>query len=262
MSDTPPRPYPGEFLRVTIGSTIHGLHVPGTDDLDLMGVCIEPATEALGLGHPFEQHVYRTQPEGQPSGPGDIDLTTYSLRKYLRLAANGNPTVLNLLFVPPEHRHIDGPLGEELRSCIPLIVSREAARKYRGYLQAQKERLLGIRGQKHTGYTRRLKYQAEGGWDAKYAMHMVRLGVQGVELLETGRITLPMVENREEVYAVRRGLVPLEECVAWAERLEARLEALETSSPLRPHPDRLALDDWLVRTYLKGWAVTEQSIPR
>ena len=239
---------------MVIGSTVHGLTVSGTDDLDLMGVCVEPASPAIGMGQRFEQHMYRTQPEGQPSGPGDVDLTVYSLRKYLRLAANGNPTVINLLFVPPEFRYLDEPLAVELRSLTPLIVSREAAKRYRGYLQAQKERLLGVRGQKHTGYTRRLKYQAEAGWDTKYAMHMIRLGVQGVELLETGRITLPMVEHRAEVYAVRRGEVPLDECVAWAERLEARLLELQTCSPLPDLPDRDALNEWLVDTYLAEWA--------
>src|ERR1022692_3504325 len=86
-----PMAYAGEFLRVIIGSTIHGLSVPGTDDLDLMGVKVERIDEAIGLNKPFEQHVWRTQPEGVPSGVGDVDLTVYSLQKYLRLATNGNP---------------------------------------------------------------------------------------------------------------------------------------------------------------------------
>jgi hypothetical protein len=30
------------------------------------------------------------------------------------------------------------------------------------------------------------------GYDTKFAAHMVRLGYQGVELLETGRFTLPL----------------------------------------------------------------------
>ena len=36
----------------------------------------------------------RTQPEGVRSGPGDLDLIVYSLRKWMRLALTGNPTVL------------------------------------------------------------------------------------------------------------------------------------------------------------------------
>ena len=253
-ADGSPVAFPGEFCRVVIGSTIHGLNVPGTDNLDLMGVKIERIDEAMGLGQPFEQHVWRTQPEGVPSGPGDVDLTIYSLRKYLRLAANGNPTVLNLLFVGPESRPIDGPLAEQLRALTPKIVSRQAAWRYRGYLRAQRERLLGERGQKHTGYTRRLKYLAGAGWDTKFAMHMIRLGVQGVELLTTGRISLPMPDPmRSRVYDVQLGRVELTDVVAWAKALEDQLEHLADTSDLPPEPDRASIERWMAGTYLNLW---------
>lgn len=247
--------YRGEFIRVIIGSTIHGLSIPGTDDLDLMGVCVESAVESIGLSKPFEQHVFRTQPEGLPSGVDDIDLTTYSLRKYLRLAANGNPTVLNLLFVQPESRHYDSALGQELRDLIPLIVSREAAARYRGYSISQRQRLMGERGQKHTGYTRRLKYQSGAGWDTKYAMHMIRLGVQGVELLTTGKITLPVPQPwRDLLLEVRLGNAELGDCTAWAISLEDQLLVLQHESELQESPQREELDRWLVNAYTKSWS--------
>ena len=59
----------GLILRTTVGSVVHGLSNPGTDDRDEMGVCIEPPEYLLGF-HRFEHFVYRTQPEGMPSGPG------------------------------------------------------------------------------------------------------------------------------------------------------------------------------------------------
>lgn len=62
------------ILRGLVGSTVHGLSNPGTDDRDEMGVCVEPREYVLGLRR-FEHCVARTQPEGHPSGPGDIDLT-------------------------------------------------------------------------------------------------------------------------------------------------------------------------------------------
>lgn len=251
---THPERYPGEFCRVVIGSTIHGLSVPGTDDLDLMGICVDNPFEALGLGNSFEQHEWRTQPQGVPSGVGDVDLTVYSLRKYLRLVANGNPTLLNLLFVAPESRHIDSTIATELRALTPQIVSRESAARYKGYLRAQRERLTGERGQKHTGKARREKYMAADGWDTKYAMHMVRLGLQGVELLKTGKITLPMAEpERSQLMAIRLGETTEQAAIDWALRLEDELSVLAHSSPLREHPDRPALETWMVNTYLKEW---------
>ena len=53
----------GLILRTTVGSIVHGLSNPGTDDRDEMGVCIEPPEYLLGFQR-FEHFVYRTQPEG------------------------------------------------------------------------------------------------------------------------------------------------------------------------------------------------------
>lgn len=85
----------GCILRAVVGSTVHGLANAGTDDRDEMGVCIEPPEYVLGL-RPFEHWVFRTQDEGTPSGPGDLDLTIYGLGKYCQMALKGSPTVLLL----------------------------------------------------------------------------------------------------------------------------------------------------------------------
>jgi len=99
----------GTILRATVGSTVHGLHHGGRDDRDEMAVFVEPPEYLLGLAraqgirgglYGFEHFIERTQPEGARSGPGDLDLVAYSLRKYVRLALKGHPTILLLLFVP------------------------------------------------------------------------------------------------------------------------------------------------------------------
>jgi hypothetical protein len=66
----------GLIVRTTVGSVVHGLSNPGTDDRDELGVCVEPPEYVLGFRR-FGHFVYRTQPEGHPSGPGDLDLTVY-----------------------------------------------------------------------------------------------------------------------------------------------------------------------------------------
>ena len=58
----------GLILRTTVGSVVHGLSNPGTDDRDELGVCVEPPEYLLGLRR-FEHFVFRTQPAGAPSGP-------------------------------------------------------------------------------------------------------------------------------------------------------------------------------------------------
>ena len=147
------------ILRGTVGSTVHGLHHGGQDDRDEMAVFIEPPEFLLGLTrapgirgglYGFEHYVERTQPEGSRSGPGDLDLVAYSLRKYVRLALKGHPTILLLLFVPDELLLVETELGRRLKALRPALLSRRAGRGYLGYLRGQRERLLGTRGQKRS----------------------------------------------------------------------------------------------------------------
>jgi hypothetical protein len=250
----------GTILRATVGSTVHGLHHGGQDDRDEMAVYIEPPDYVLGLArargirgglYGFEHYVERTQPEGARSGPGDLDLVAYSLRKYVRLALKGHPTILLLLFVTDEHVQVETELGEELRGLRPALLSRRAGRGYLGYLGGQKERLLETRGQKRVN---RPELVEAHGFDTKYAMHAARLGYQGLELLETGWLTLPMPEpERSRVMAIRTGDRSFEEAIAEIEAVERRLaEALERTQ-LPPEPDRAAVDRFLVRAYRRAW---------
>jgi len=248
------------ILRGTVGSSLHGLHLGGQDDRDEMGIFIEPPEFALGLRlaksgsswSRFEHYVERTQPEGARSGPGDLDVVNYTLRRWLQLAVSGNPTVLLLLFSPEDTLAVCTDRGRGLRRLAPQIVSRRAGPRFLGYLQSQKERLIGTRGQKRVN---RPELIAAHGFDTKYAMHVVRLGRQGIELMETGRLTLPMREpERSRIMSIRRGDVPEAEVVEEVEQVERELEAAIEASPLRPDPDYEAVDAFIVASYRDAWA--------
>ncbi len=103
---------PNEILRSVVGSGVHGIAIEGTDDHDEMGVYIEPPEYVLGVTSRRDDYIWRTQPEGVRSGHGDTDLVLYSLRKYLRLALKGNPTVMLPLYAPEESLVVVTPLGE------------------------------------------------------------------------------------------------------------------------------------------------------
>jgi uncharacterized protein len=251
----------GTIIRVTVGSTVHGLHHGGQDDRDEMAVFIEPPEYLLGLRlarrqgvrnpYRFEHWVERTQPEGARSGPGDLDLVAYSLRKYVRLALKGHPTVLLLLFVPDGLTPVETELGQRLRQLRSAIVSKRAGRGYLGYLRGQKERLLGTRGQKRVN---RPELVEAHGFDTKYAMHALRLGYQGLELLEAGRLTLPMPEpERSRVMAVRKGERSFEDVLAEIDDVERRLEGALGDTALPDIPDDDAVNAFLVDAYRRAW---------
>jgi predicted nucleotidyltransferase len=250
----------GTILRATVGSTVHGLHHGGQDDRDEMAVFVEPPEYLVGLArargirgglYGFEHYVDRTQPEGVRSGPGDLDLVAYSLRKYVRLALKGHPTILLLLFVPDELVHVETELGEELRELRTTLLSRRAGRGYLGYLRGQKQRLLGVQGQKHIN---RPELVEAHGFDTKYAMHAARLGYQGLELLETGSLTLPMPEpERSRVMAIRTGERSLDEALVEIDEVERRQADVLERSPLPAAPDHSAVNRFLVDAYRRAW---------
>ena len=237
------------ILRGLVGSTVHGLSNPGTDDRDEMGVCIEPPEYILGLRR-FEHCVARTQPEGRPSGPGDVDLTIYGLRKFAKLASKGSPTVLLLFFIRGDDVLEQSEIGSELQALAPAFLSARTGRAFLGYLDAQAR---SLRGERHATRTRELS--TTHGYDTKFAMHALRIGHQGIELLRTGAISLPVTEPaRSFLRDVRAGTVPLDEVIAEIARLQTELTKLTEASRLPEEPDRSRIDAFLASAYRRWWA--------
>jgi uncharacterized protein len=258
----------GMALRVQVGSGVHGTSISGQDDRDEMGICFEPPAYVTGIARvpngahgpdafvafeQYERHTVWDQPGGlaNRSGAGDLDVIIYSARKWARLALSGNPMVLLLLFVPDEEVVFRNETGCELMANAHRFVSKLAAARFLGYLQAQKRSMTGEVG----AHSNRPELVAVHGYDTKYAMHALRLGVQGVELLTTGRITLPVPEpHLSFLRSIRRGEVPLDDAVDAVAAAEARLTELAVSSRVPDEPDREWVDGWLHRAYLDFWS--------
>src|SRR5215472_15227763 len=254
MPVIPPLPR-GAILLVEVGSTAHGTGLPGGEDHDELAVVVEGPADVLGLSEAgLRSQMHRTQPEGARSGPGDTDRTVHSLRRFLRLAASGNPSVLMALWAPVLHAAED---GLALRALGESFAGRHVIPRYRGYMKAQAERLLGVRGggHGHRGGGRRPELVEAFGYDTKYAMHCARLGFQCAELLTTRRLALPVQgEPADWLRAVRRGQVPFGE---WWDRclhLDAELAALAADDSIPAGPDRARIQRWSVDTHLRHWA--------
>ncbi len=251
----------GMMLRVLVGSGVHGTAVAGQDDTDEMAIAIEPPETVFGWGK-FDHYEYRTaEPDGPGktavcSGPGDLDLIVYSLRRWVELAAAGNPTLLVSLSVGDKDVRYTTQYGLELRERAAMFASRHAAGRFIGYLGRQREGLLGLRsgGTNNQG---RADIRAKYGYDVKFAMHMCRLGIQGVEFLTTGRITLPVPEP-ELTYLrdVRQGKYTLQETLDRAAELEKELLSLQETSRLPEQVDREALDRWVADVHRRHWGWT------
>lgn len=245
------------ILLSEVGSGLHGVAVAEADDVDEMGICIPPAEIELGIRSQnnilFEQYESRTQPMGHRSGPSDVDHVVYSLRKFARLAGNGNPTVLMILFSPRDKLRIQTPLGASIRDRRSIFLSKDCGRRFEGYLQRQCKRMTGELSQR----TNRPELVAQYGFDTKFAYHALRLGIQGSELMRTGEITLPMNNNwREYLLEVRNGQYSKEAVLSYLDYLTWRLRENTNEADLPEHADFHWISKAVVNWHLIAWGIS------
>ena len=244
-----PDPPDGTIYLTMSGSQLYGTNLDDTDR-DEMGIYIEHPTYVTGL-HSAPTLGQRSQPDGARSGPGDLDRKVYGLRKFAELAGNGNPTVLLLLFVPDEYRIIETEQSRLLLESADLFVSKQAGHRFLGYLDSQREQLLRRNGSKHTN---RPELVEKYGYDTKFAYHALRLGLQGIELMRTGSIRLPMsADHCEWLLDIRRGGATFDEVSRWLTGLRFGLECEIARTTLPDEPDWDAINRLCHRLYISAW---------
>lgn len=225
------------------GSRAYGISNEASDH-DLMGIAVEPEEYVLGLKK-FEQY---QSTNGVRSTAEDTDETIYSLRKWAGLAAKGNPTVQMALFA--SSYEIKTELGQMILDNRDAFISAEAGSRYLGYMQGQRLALMGQKSKR----TNRPELVKEYGYDTKFAYHMLRLGFQGLELVTSGRIELPMnTYYVEYLKKVRAGEINLEEVLWQSHQLEDNLkrEIASTSLPKVANYDRV--NQLLIKIYKETW---------
>lgn len=118
----------GLILRVLAGSRAQGL-ARENSDTDSRGVCIPPAHYLIGLGE-FEQH----------ESPGK-DHVTFSLAKFVRLALQGNPNVLEVLYTNEDDFMHVTDAGRALIDAREGFLSKKVGARFLGYARAQWKRV-------------------------------------------------------------------------------------------------------------------------
>jgi len=73
------------------------------------------------------------------------------------------------------------------------------------------------------------------GYDVKFGSHLVRLMLEGIELLKTGRLTFPL-KDRELLTDIKLGKYKMFEILQMSEELEKEVESLAEKSSLPSRP--------------------------
>lgn len=80
------------------------------------------------------------------------------------------------------------------------------------------------------------------GFDTKHGMHLVRLRRMGREILETGKVNVKRIEDRDELLSIRNGAWSLDKLNEFNAHEEEAMNALYAKSKIQKSPDRAEID--------------------
>lgn len=233
------------LLSGIVGSTAYGL-AGAHSDLDRLGVFAAPTEAFHGLHRP-RQSIVTTAP----------DETLHEAAKYASLCLSGNPTAMELLWLPNDLYEVRTPLGDELVGLRQAFLSADRVRDaYLGYAGQQFRKLESRGDGTFSADTRRRT--------AKHARHLARLVQQGRELFTTGRLRIRLDDPQwfldfgEEVAA--GGLDRARKLLAEAEH---EFGTARTVLPARPN--EAVVEKWLLdvrKAYLTSGHAAAPADPR
>ncbi|MFF4982349.1 DNA polymerase beta superfamily protein [Streptomyces sp. NPDC001046] len=217
---------PNVLLSGIVGSTAYGLAHEGSD-VDRLGLFAAPTAQLHGLHPAKESHVSKAP-----------DHTLHEAAKWCRLALGGNPTAMELVWLPDDLYEVRTPLGDELIGIRTAFLSARRVRDaYLGYATQQFRRLESRGDGSFSADTRKRT--------AKHARHLKRLCTQGLALYTTGRLTI-RVDDPEEYVAFGERVAA--DSSAARPLLQQYEDAFAAGPSVLPdEPDEAPVEAWLHR---------------
>ena len=207
------------ILRCVVGSRAYGL-AREDSDTDRRGVYLPPADLHWSLaGAPPQLHNDATQE------------VYWEIQKFITLALKANPNILECLYTPLVETAT--PLGEELLAIKGCFLSKLVHQTYTRYVEAQFRRMQAA-----------LRDRGEVKW--KHAMHLLRLLLSGITVLQEGVVAVDVSEHRERLLAVRCGSISWQEVDEWRMALVREFNSALAGTALPAQPDFERADRFLI----------------
>lgn len=184
----------------------------------------------------FEQ--YRTDNKIQFADK-EYDLTVFSLIKFFRLAANGTPNCVELLFVPLNCITYNTNAGSLLRDNRHIFLHKDMWNNYTAYARSQIHKMAS---NKREG--KRKELYEKYSFDVKFAYNLVRLISQIEQILTVEDLDLQ--KHKEYMKSIRRGEVKEEEIRNWFSEKEKTLEQAYRESKLPQLSDEVKIKNLLL----------------
>jgi predicted nucleotidyltransferase len=213
-----------------IGSRAYGL-AREDSDVDIRGWFLPPIRYALGLTKAPEQ----VSSQGESGGLKE-ERVFYEIEKFVRLALQGNPNLLEILWSPQVR--MAGPLGKELLAIRGGFLSQRLRYTHAGYAAEQ---------------FKKMENHPEMPW--KHAAHLLRVLLSGISAFETGEIQVEIKDPqwRDLLRQVRAGEVSREQFDKYHQELRRWFDHLADTRPLPPEPDTARANHFLIDARWYAW---------
>jgi len=262
----PPKWLPDNIhYEVIMGSVAYGVS-SDTSDMDVYGFCIPPKEDVFphlrgeiqGFGRQkqrFEQ--YQEHHLFDKEDRQEYDFSIYSIVKFFHLCMENNPNMVDSLFVPNRCVLFSSPVAQMVRDNRKLFLHKGSYHKFRGYAYAQ---LHKIGTKANSKNPKRQESIEKYGYDVKFAYHVVRLALEGEQILVEQDLDLEC--NREVLKSIRRGEWSEEKLRGWFDEKERQLEELYVRSKLRHSPDEDAIKELLMNCLEHHYGSLDTAIKR
>lgn len=240
------------ILKIKCGSHLYGTNTVNSDT-DYFGVCIPTKDYVLGI-HKFELIEERTNPSKSTTKNTkyDNDYTCYSIQKYFKLLIDGNPNIIETLFVNKDNILYCNKAAQEILDNKHLFLSKKVYYKFSGYARSQKRKLITKQPE-----GKRKELVDIYGWDVKYGCHLIHLLLFGIELLDTGVIKFP-TDWAKYLVQIKQCQWSLSHVIDKAAYLEQQLENAFNHTILPEHPNLEEINKLQIKVIEEHWRNEQQ----
>jgi predicted nucleotidyltransferase len=219
-----------------VGSKLYGMST-SESDTDTKGIFARQYNDIV----PNENHFFGLKhlPKDEVvnkhnglEGPQKVESVFYSMKKFIELCMKGNPTLIEVAFVPDNMLIVETDVSREIMNYIRNnFMSKKTLKSYVGYFLDQKK---------------------SNSFTAKKAAHVYRIGIQAVEFAKSG-IVNPVLsgENLEIAMNIRHEVLIGDELEKTLAYVDVKLKQAELSNRLIDEPDENAASEFLVNIHKK-----------
>jgi hypothetical protein len=281
-----------KILEIKIGSHLYGTNTP-TSDVDYSGVFLP--TKELVFGFQRVEEIDLSVIDKDEAGKNTqnaIDKKLYEFRKFVKLAMDNNPNIIEQLFINEANIIYINDIGRALLAERYKFPHQGLVQKFKGYAFSQKHKMI-IRTEKFHELENAFNYLKDyadqkailvelrdkflpfmkfnhdycvigdlnlqksllvkkavsmieerlskvsnrktlitkHGYDTKFASHLIRLLLEGKELINTGEIIFPL-SYRQTILDIKQGKWTIKEVLDYADLLEVEIDKAAEKSEL------------------------------